>query len=103
MRESFAPTRYWHTMDDGRVQCDMCPRACKLRDGQRGLCFVRANHEDKVVLTSYGRSSGFCIDLIEKNPPTIFYQADRFCLLGQLDAILPVNFVKTGISVNLVR
>ena len=39
--ESVIETRYWHTLDDGRVQCDVCPRACKLRDGQRGLCFVR--------------------------------------------------------------
>ena len=46
------PTRYWHTLDDGRVQCDVCPRACKLRDGQRGVCFVRAREDDRVVLTT---------------------------------------------------
>ena len=61
-------TRYWHTLDDGRVQCDVCPRACKLREGQRGFCFVRANQGDRIVLTTYGRSSGFCIDPIEKKP-----------------------------------
>ena len=66
--ETFHPTRYWHPLDDGRVQCDLCPRACKMREGQRGLCFVRMNHQGKVVLTSYGRSSGFCIDPIEKKP-----------------------------------
>ena len=37
------PTKYWHSLDDGRVQCDVCPRACKLRDGQRGVCFVRGS------------------------------------------------------------
>jgi pyruvate formate lyase activating enzyme len=62
------PTRYWHRLDDGRVQCDLCPRLCKLREGQRGLCFVRANRGGEVVLTSYGRSSGFCVDPIEKKP-----------------------------------
>ena len=62
------PTRYWHTLDDGRVMCDVCPRACKLREGQRGLCFVRANQGGKVVLTTYGRSSGYCVDPIEKKP-----------------------------------
>ncbi len=62
------PGRYWHTLDDGRVQCDLCPRFCKLREGQRGLCFVRARHADQVVLTTYGRSSGFCVDPIEKKP-----------------------------------
>jgi pyruvate formate lyase activating enzyme len=62
------PTRYWHTMEDGRVMCDVCPRACKLREGQRGLCFVRANQGGEVVLTTYGRSSGYCVDPIEKKP-----------------------------------
>jgi pyruvate formate lyase activating enzyme len=60
--------RYWHGIDDGRLQCDVCPRYCKLREGQRGLCFVRAGHNDEIVLTTYGRSSGFCVDPIEKKP-----------------------------------
>ena len=66
--ESVIPTRYWHRLEDGRLQCDVCPRACKLHEGQQGLCFVRARQGDEVVLTTYGRSSGFCIDPIEKKP-----------------------------------
>jgi len=62
------PTEFWHRLADGRIQCDVCPRFCKLREGQRGLCFVRARDNDQIVLTSYGRSSGFCIDPIEKKP-----------------------------------
>jgi pyruvate formate lyase activating enzyme len=62
------PTRYWHRLDDGRVQCDLCPRYCKLHEGQRGFCFVRACQGGQVVLTTYGRSSGFCVDPIEKKP-----------------------------------
>jgi pyruvate formate lyase activating enzyme len=62
------PTRWWHRLEDGRVQCDVCPRACKLHEGQHGLCFVRARQGDAVVLTTYGRSSGFCVDPIEKKP-----------------------------------
>ena len=62
------PTKYWHVLDDGRIQCYVCPRACKLREGQRGVCFVRARENDEVVLTTYGRSSGFCVDPIEKKP-----------------------------------
>ena len=54
------PGRYWHVLDDGRVQCDLCPRLCKMREGQRGLCFVRACKDGGIVLTTYGRSSGFC-------------------------------------------
>ncbi len=61
-------TEYWHQLEDGRVQCDLCPRECRLKEGQRGLCFVRMRENDKVVLTTYGRSSGFCVDPIEKKP-----------------------------------
>jgi pyruvate formate lyase activating enzyme len=61
-------TKHWHRLEDGRVQCDVCPRFCTLRDGQRGLCFVRACENGRIVLTTYGRSSGFCIDPIEKKP-----------------------------------
>ena len=62
------PGRYWHVLDDGRIQCEVCPRFCTLREGQQGLCFVRARQEDQIVLTTYGRSSGFCVDPIEKKP-----------------------------------
>jgi pyruvate formate lyase activating enzyme len=61
-------TRYWTRMPDGRVRCDVCPRECKLLDGQRGLCFVRAAEGGEIVLTTWGRSSGFCVDPIEKKP-----------------------------------
>ncbi|MGE0719778.1 MAG: AmmeMemoRadiSam system radical SAM enzyme [Alphaproteobacteria bacterium] len=62
------PTKWWHRLDDGRVQCNVCPRYCKIGEGQRGLCFVRANRGGEIVLTTYGRSSGFCVDPIEKKP-----------------------------------
>jgi pyruvate formate lyase activating enzyme len=61
-------TKYWHRLDDGRIQCDLCPRECKLREGQRGLCFTRARQHDEIVLTSYGWSTGVWVDPIEKKP-----------------------------------
>jgi len=79
-REDFGdafPGRYWRKLDDGRVQCDLCPRFCKLHDGQRGLCFVRACDKGKIVLTTYGRSSGFCVDPIERSLATISFRARR--------------------------
>ena len=63
---SGVPARWWHTLDDGRIQCDLCPRDCKLHEGQRAACFVRAMKYGEMLLTTYGRSSGFCIDPIEK-------------------------------------
>ena len=66
--QTIVGTKYWHRLEDGRVQCDICPRACKLNEGQRGMCFVRARQDDQIVLTTYGRSSGFCVDPVEKKP-----------------------------------
>lgn len=76
------PGRYWHKLDDGRIQCDLCPRDCKLHDGQRGLCFVRKCENDQIVLTTYGRSSGFCIDPIEKKPLNHFYPGSSVLSFG---------------------
>ena len=63
--ENVVPTKYWHRLEDGRIQCDVCPRFCKLHDGQRGFCFVRACQGGQIVLTTFGRSSGFCVDPID--------------------------------------
>src|SRR5438445_4818258 len=86
------PTKYWHALDDGRVQCDVCPRACKLREGQRGLCFVRARQGDAIVLTSYGRSSGFCIDPIEKKPLNHFLPGTPILSFGTAGCNLACKF-----------
>jgi len=89
---SVVPTRYWHALDDGRIQCDACPRFCRLREGQRGLCFVRARQGDQVVLTSYGRSSGFCIDPIEKKPLNHFLPGSPILSFGTAGCNLACRF-----------
>ena len=61
------PGRYWQKLNDGRIQCEICPRLCKLNSGQRGLCFVRQALNNQISLTTYGRSSGFCIDVAFAN------------------------------------
>ncbi|MCH7931853.1 MAG: AmmeMemoRadiSam system radical SAM enzyme [Proteobacteria bacterium] len=85
-------TKYWHALDDGRVQCDVCPRACKLREGQRGLCFVRARQDDEIVLTTYGRSSGFCVDPIEKKPLNHFLPGTPVLSFGTAGCNLACRF-----------
>jgi len=87
-----AVTRYWHTLEDGRVQCDLCPRFCKLHDGQRGLCFVRQNIDKQVVMTSYGRSSGFAIDPIEKKPLNHFLPGTPVLSFGTAGCNLACKF-----------
>ncbi len=86
------PTKYWHKLDDGRVQCDVCPRFCKLRNGQRGLCFVRACEGDEVVLTTWGRSSGFCVDPIEKKPLNHFLPGTPVLSFGTAGCNLTCKF-----------
>jgi pyruvate formate lyase activating enzyme len=86
------PTRFWRRLDDGRLQCDVCPRACRLREGQRGLCFVRARQDDEIVLTTYGRSSGFCVDPIEKKPLNHFLPGTSVLSFGTAGCNLACRF-----------
>lgn len=86
------PGRYWHSLDSGRLQCDLCPRYCKLREGQRGLCFVRARRNDEIVLATYGRSSGFCIDPIEKKPLNHFLPGTPVLSFGTAGCNLACKF-----------
>ncbi|MBT3426805.1 MAG: AmmeMemoRadiSam system radical SAM enzyme [Gammaproteobacteria bacterium] len=92
MNSRSVATKYWHPLDDGRLQCDLCPRACKLREGQQGLCFVRARENDKVVLTTYGRSSGFAIDPIEKKPLKHFLPGTPVLSFGTAGCNLACKF-----------
>lgn len=86
------PAKYWHRLDDGRIQCDLCPRDCKLHEGQRGACFVRGRAGDAMVLTTYGRSSGFCIDPIEKKPLNQFYPGSSVLSFGTAGCNLACKF-----------
>ncbi len=74
------------------MQCDLCPRLCKLREGQRGLCFVRMCRDGGVVLTTYGRSSGFCIDPIEKKPLNHFLPGTPVLSFGTAGCNLTCKF-----------
>jgi len=89
---STVPTRYWRALDDGRLQCDVCPRACKLHEGQRGVCFVRGRIDDQVVSTTYGRSSGYCLDPIEKKPLNHFLPGSSVLSFGTAGCNLACRF-----------
>ena len=86
------PGRYWALAEDGRVECQLCPRLCRLREGQRGLCFVRGRVGDSIVLTSYGRSSGFCLDPIEKKPLNHFLPGTPVLSFGTAGCNLTCKF-----------
>ena len=86
------PGRWWHATDDGRIQCDLCPRDCRLHEGQRGACFVRQRENDAIVLTTYNRSSGFCVDPIEKKPLNQFYPGTSVLSFGTAGCNLACKF-----------
>ncbi len=86
------PARWWHRLDDGRIQCDLCPRDCRLHEGQRGMCFVRRRVGDSMMLATYGRSSGFCIDPIEKKPLNHFFPGSSVLSFGTAGCNLACKF-----------
>lgn len=86
------PGRWWKPLPDGRIQCQLCPRDCKLQEGQRGFCFVRQNIDGRMALTTYGRSSGFCIDPIEKKPLNHFHPGSSILSFGTAGCNLGCQF-----------
>ncbi len=86
------PARWWTPVPDGRIECRACPRLCKLQAGQRGFCFVRQNVGGRMVLTTYGRSSGFCVDPIEKKPLNHFYPGTSVLSFGTAGCNLGCRF-----------
>jgi hypothetical protein len=92
MADTSHPGRWWHALGDGRIQCDLCPRDCRLHEGQRGACFVRKMENAQMVLTTYGRSSGFCVDPIEKKPLNQFYPGSSVLSFGTAGCNLACKF-----------
>jgi pyruvate formate lyase activating enzyme len=86
------PGRYWHSLDHNRLECQLCPRNCQLHDGSRGFCFIRQNIGGTLFLTSYGRSSGFCIDPIEKKPLYHFLPGSSVLSFGTAGCNLGCKF-----------
>ncbi len=83
---------WWHRLDDGRVQCDLCPRFCKLHEGQKAFCYVREARNGEIVLASYGRATGYCIDPIEKKPLNHFYPGSSVLSFGTAGCNLGCRF-----------
>ena len=87
-----APARWWEKTADGRVRCHLCPRLCTLREGQRGYCFVRKNEGGALVLDTYGRSSGFAVDPVEKKPLNHFLPGSAVLSFGTAGCNLGCKF-----------
>lgn len=86
------PAGYWHRNDSDKLECELCPHHCKLAEGQRGICFVRQRIGNEIILTTYGKSSGFCIDPIEKKPLHHFYPGSPVLSFGTAGCNLKCKF-----------
>ena len=85
--------KWWRrSSEQGRIICDLCPRECSLSEGDRGFCFVRQNQGDEMVLTTYGLSTGFCVDPIEKKPLAHFYPGTSVLSFGTAGCNLGCKF-----------
>ena len=86
------PARWWHALEGKKVECTLCPRQCHIPVGSRGFCFVRANVDGHLELTTYGRSSGFCIDPVEKKPLNHFLPGTPILSFGTAGCNLGCKF-----------
>lgn len=91
IEQGLYPGRWWHR-DGEKIVCDLCPRACALSENDRGFCFVRQNVGGKMALTTYGRSTGFCVDPIEKKPLNHFYPGSSVLSFGTAGCNLGCKF-----------
>ena len=90
--------KWWHieteSQSDGprRIVCDLCPRQCRMKEGDRGFCFVRKIENQQMVLDTYGKSTGFCIDPIEKKPLNHFFPGSSVLSFGTAGCNLGCQF-----------
>ena len=88
---SVVSTKYWHKLTSGKIQCDLCPRNCKLGEGQKGLCYVRERLNNEIVLTTHA-ARVVCIDPIEKKPLNHFLPGTATLSFGTAGCNLACKF-----------
>ena len=84
--------KYQNILSDNRTQCTICPRNCKLKEGQAGFCQIRKNIGGNIVMTSYGYNTGLSIDPVEKKPLYHFYPGTKVLSFGTLGCNLGCQF-----------
>jgi pyruvate formate lyase activating enzyme len=86
------PARWWHEEADGRLLCTLCPRLCKLHEGQAGFCYIRKAENGKMWSLGYGRTTGFAVDPVEKKPLNHFLPGSKILSFGTAGCNLGCKF-----------
>lgn len=86
--DAYADARWWDREADGRVACGLCPHGCRLKEGQTGICGVRAHVGGRLASMSYAHPTGFAIDPIEKKPLFHFMPGSPILSFGTLGCTL---------------
>ena len=90
--DELTPAKWWEPAEKNKLLCTLCPRYCKIGDGQPGFCFIRQNHGGKLYTIGYGRPTGFAIDPIEKKPLNHFYPGTSILSFGTAGCNLGCKF-----------
>ena len=84
--------KWWEPTDNNRILCTLCPRYCKIGEGQPGFCYIRQNHNGKLYSLGYGKPTGFAIDPIEKKPLNHFLPGTEILSFGTAGCNLGCKF-----------
>lgn len=71
--------RYYQRLEDGGVECRLCPHHCHILEGKTGRCQSRHNVGGHLVSEVYGRPCALAIDPVEKKPLYHFHPGTK-CL-----------------------
>ena len=80
--EPLHEARWWEPEPGGRVHCFLCPRHCRIHEGQSGFCFIRVNRGGKLYSLGYGSPAALQVDPIEKKPLNHFLPGTRVFSMG---------------------
>jgi pyruvate formate lyase activating enzyme len=84
--------RWWQVEPDGRILCTLCPRYCRLAEGQAGFCYIRQHESGKLVSLGYGKTTGFAVDPVEKKPLNHFLPGSSILSFGTAGCNLGCKF-----------
>ncbi|MBL7011595.1 MAG: AmmeMemoRadiSam system radical SAM enzyme [Kiritimatiellales bacterium] len=83
---------HWQRLENGLIECTLCPRRCRIADGRRGACFGRRRIGDELIAETYGYACGLAVDPIEKKPLYHFLPGTGVLSFGTIGCNLTCGF-----------